>query len=500
MTSVVPSGQLDLAVEDAIKAEVYIEEVKQDVANEEVGQGEEAVYEKTTSKYDRSEPEFGDLPLFAAPEVWKSSLENGMEILGIQNSEVPLVQFDITIPGGQKLDPEGKAGVASLLSDLMMEGTANKTPAELEQAIGLLGANIRFYSRNEDFHISGTSLTKNFDATIKLVQEILLQPRWDATEFDRLKQALETNLKGREADPSSIASLAFYKLLYGTSNNFGISGSGSLESTAGITLEDLKAYYKKLSPNDATFHVAGAVSEAEVKNALKDLSSAWTTASVKLPEQKIEPLGKAGKLYFINFPEAKQSVILIGKLALSATNEDANKLAFSNEILGGGSSGKLFQTLRIGKGYTYGAYSGISENLEVSPFYVSTSVRANATLPSLKIIEEMLANYADDFGKEEMELTKNKLLKENTRAFESLGAKLSILQDISKYNKAPSFIKDKQEELLDMSLEDFKEVIENYLEEEDMIYVVVGDKATQLEEVKKLGKEVVELDIYGNKL
>ena len=500
MTSVIPSGQLELAVEGATKAEVYIEEVKQDVANEEVGQGEEAVYEKTTSKYDRSEPEFGELPLFTAPEVWKSSLDNGMEILGIQNSEVPLVQFDITIPGGQKLDPEGKAGVANLLSDLMMEGTANKTPAELEQAIGLLGANIRFYSRNEDFHITGTSLSKNFEATIKLVQEILLQPRWDATEFDRLKQALETNLKGREADPSSIASLAFYKLLYGTSNNFGISGSGSLESTSGITMEDLKGYYKKLSPQDATFHVAGAISEAEVKNALTDLAAAWTTASVELPKQKIEPLGKEGTLYFINFPEAKQSVILIGKLALSATNEDANKLAFSNEILGGGSSGKLFQTLRIGKGYTYGAYSGISENLEVSPFYVSTSVRANATLPSLKIIEEMLSNYAADFGKEEMELTKNKLLKENTRAFESLGAKLSILQDISKYNKAPSFIKDKQEELLEMSLEDFKEVIEDYLEEEDMIYVVVGDKATQLEEVKKLGKEVVELDIYGNKL
>lgn len=500
MTSVVPKGQLDLAVEGAIKAEVYIEEVKQDVASEEVGQGEEAVYEKTKSKYDRSEPKFGELPLFSAPEVWKSSLSNGMKILGIENSEVPLVQFDITIPGGQKLDPTGKAGVASLLSDLMMEGTANKTPAELEQAIGLLGANIRFYSSNEDFHIAGTSLSKNFDATMKLVEEILLKPRWDAIEFTRLKSALETNLKGREADPSSIASLAFYKLLYGNSHNFGISGIGSLESTSAITIEDLKEYYKKLSPENATFHVAGAISEKEVKNALNGIASNWTTKAVDLPEQKIEPLGKAGKLYFIDFPEAKQSVLLIGKLALSATNKDSNKLSFSNEILGGGSSGKLFQTLRIGKGYTYGAYSGISDNLEVSPFYVSSSVRANATLPSLEIIEEMLANYSNDFGEAEMELTKNKLLKENTRAFESLGAKLGVLRDISKYNKPSSFIKDKQEELLAMSLEDFKSVIEDYLDEEEMIYIVVGDKATQLEEVKKLGKEVIELDTYGNPL
>ncbi|WP_010227222.1 M16 family metallopeptidase [Gillisia marina] len=499
-TSVVPKGQLELALEGTTKAEVWIEEVKQDVASEEVEQGKEAVYEKTLSKYDRSEPEFGDLPLFETPEVWTTSLANGMEIYGIENQEVPLVQFDITIPGGQKLDPKGKAGVANLLSDLMMEGTATKTPAELEEAIGLLGANIRISSSNEDFHISGTSLTKNFEGTIKLVEEILLQPRWDVAEYIRLKSALETNLKGREADPSSIASLAFYKLLYGPEHYFGIPGSGTLETIANISLEDLKEYYKKLSPENASFHIAGAISEAQVHSALNSLAQSWTTKAVNLPEAKITSEGEAGTLYFINFHEAKQSVILIGKLALAATDKNANKLAFANEILGGGSSGRLFQTLRIGKGYTYGAYSGISENLEVSPFYITSSVRANATLASLKIIEEMVENYSDEFGKEEMELTKNKLLKENTRAFESLGAKLGILRDISKYNKPSSFIKDKQEELLAMSLEDFKDVIEDYLEEEDMIYVVVGDKATQLAEVKKLGKEVIELDIYGNQL
>lgn len=53
----------------------------------------------------------------------------------------------------------------------------------------------------------------------------------------------------------------------------------------------------------------------------------------------------------------------------------------------------------------------------------------------------MVANYAENFGEEEMELTKNKLLKENTRAFKSLEAKLGILRDISMYNKPSSFIK-----------------------------------------------------------
>ena len=76
---VVPKDQLELAVTDAEEATVWIEEVKQNVANEEVGQGEEAQYEKTPSTYDRSEPAFGELPLFKSPEVWTTSLDNGMK-------------------------------------------------------------------------------------------------------------------------------------------------------------------------------------------------------------------------------------------------------------------------------------------------------------------------------------------------------------------------------------------------------------------------------------
>ncbi len=500
MTSFVPKGSINLAVEGSKEADVWIEEIKNDVASEEVSQGEEAQYEKTKSKYDRSEPEFGDLPLFKSPEVWTAELANGMEVYGIENREVPLVQFDITIPGGQLLDPENKPGVASLLSDLMMQGTANKTPAELEEAIGLLGASINLYSSNEDFHITGTCLAKNFEGTMDLVEEIILEPRWDTKEFERLKAALETNLKGMEANPQAIAQTVFYRLLYGKDNSFGTPGMGTIESAKAISLNDLKAYYSELSPKNASFHIAGAIKKSEVQNTLKDLAQKWDTEAPQVQTDEIKPEGAGGKLYFVNVPDAKQSVILIGKLVLSEKNDDASKLGFANEILGGGSSGKLFQTLRIEKGYTYGAYSGISENLEVSPFYIRTSVRANATLSSLQIIEEMVQNYAKDFNQEEVDLTQNKLLKENTRAYESLGSKLGILRDISKYDKDPKFIENMQQELMEMNANDFKNVINQYLAEDEMIYVVVGDKATQLEDIKKLGKPVIELDIYGNEL
>ena len=499
MTSVVPKGKIDLAVADSKEASVWIEEVKQNVANEEVSQGEEAVYEKTPSKHDRSEPDFGELPLFKSPEVWTGTLSNGIKLYGIENSEVPLVQFDITIPGGQLLDPKGKEGVASLLSDLMMEGTATKTPADLEEAIGLLGANINMYSAREDFHITGSCLTKNFPETIAIVKEMLLEPRWDEKEFDRLKLALKTSLKGREANPNAIGSSTFSKLIYGDNHRFGVPGSGTLESTKDITLQDLKDYYKNLSSNDAKFHIAGAISKSDTEKALATLDD-WKGESVALPKFELPADNKKGNLYFIDVPNAKQSVVYIGKLALSANDENANNLDFANEILGGGSSGRLFQTLRIGKGYTYGAYSGISETNEVAPFAIRTSVRANATLKSLEIIKDMVNDYEASFTDNEVELTKNKLLKGNTRAYESLGAQLGILRRISKYNKPDTFLVDDQNELINMSLADYKSIINTYLNEDGMIYLIVGDKATQYSEVEKLGKPVTELDIYGNKI
>ena len=498
MTSVVPKGETNLAIDGAKLAEVWIEEVKQNVDSEEVSQGEEAIYEKTPSKYDRSEPAFGKTPLFKSPDIYTGELANGIKIYGIENTEIPLVQFELSIPGGQLLDPIGKTGAASLLSDLMMQGTATKTPAELEEAIGLLGANIRISSSSEDFRIYGSCLSKNFKPTVDLVEEILLQPRWDVEEFNRLKQALKTNLKGREANPSSIGSLAYSKLVYGDNHVYGVPGSGDMESAEKITLEDLKAYYQLLSPADATLNIVGAVTKNNVTSTFSDLAKKWNKKAVELPNQSISAKGTPGTLYFIDVPDAKQSVIIVGKLTLKESDPDLNKLQFANEILGGGSSGKLFQTLRIEKGYTYGASSGVTEMEDVGQFYAQTSVRANATLPSLQIIEKMIADYAKDFGDTEVELTKNKILKENTRAYESLESKLGILRKVSKFNKSKDYIEKEQQTLMSMDLAEFKRVISSYLKEHEMVYVVVGDKATQFEEVKKLGKPIIELDIYGN--
>lgn len=499
MTSVVPKGQTNLAVKGATPATVWQEQIVAGVQNENVTRGGEADTPKTKTKYDRSEPAFGELPLFKMQPIWDAKLNNGLSIIGTENSEIPLVTFDITIPGGHALDPADKAGVANLMAQLMMQGTAKRTPAELEEAIGLLGSSITIQCANEEIRITGGCLARNFEATFALAQEMLLEPRWDVAEYERLKKALETSLKGNEANATAIANRVFIKLIYGPDHIFSRPVMGTLQTTANITLDDLKGYYaSNFTPTGAAFHIAGAVDKSRVIKTVTSLEKQWQAKPVKSAASVAPQPAPAGNVYFVDFPDAKQSVILAGRIALSATDPNSDKLNFANEILGGGSSGKLFQTLRVEKGYTYGAYSFINAAKAPAPFMVSTSVRSNATLPSLQIIQSILADYGKNFSAQDVEVTKNKVLKASTLSYESLGSKLAALREISKYNRSKKFIEESQQELVKMTLADFKSVIGQYMGEPDMIYLIVGDKASQLKEVTQLKGKVILLDNQGN--
>jgi zinc protease len=288
-------------------------------------------------------------------------------------------------------------------------------------------------------------------------------------------------------------------LLYGDDHAFVTPASGTPETVAGIELDDLKAYFEaNVSPTLATFHVAGSVSETRVNAALAGLTERWPAKQVEIPQQPAPPEVDGRTVYFVDVPGAKQSVLQVGRLALSATDPDFTRLEFANERLGGSSSGRLFQLLRIEKGYTYGARSGIAETLEVGAWSAQTSVRANVTLESLELLRDQIQNYAETFTQEDVDVTKNQIVKGNTRAFESLNAKLGLLRRMSRLGLPPDFLERDQATLQGMTQDDFREVLNTYLDESRMIYVVVGDAETQLGRVAELGYgEPVVLDIYG---
>jgi len=500
ITSFVPKDQIGLIVTGSEKADVVEEKIEQG-KEEKFAENDAIKFEITPTVHDRSEPALSALPTLNVPDVWQSTQKNGLKVYGIEQNELPIVNFNLTIQGGQQLDSQDKLGTASLMTQLMNEGTLTKTPQELEEAIGLLGASLRIYSNGEFVNISGQSLAKNFDATVALLGEMLLTPRWQESEFERLKTTRLTRIKQAKGNANVIARNAFNKLLYSTEHVAGNPVGGNAITVGNITLNDVKQYYKhNITPKMASFHVVGAVNESQVNKALASLNS-WQGEKVQLPKQpKVENREKP-QFYFIDVADAKQSVIMVGKPVVSGQDADYYPLQVANNRLGGGMSGRLAQTLRIQKGYTYGAYSYIRGTSYQSPFVASSQVRTNVTLESLEIFKDLIGQYKDTFTEEDLAVTQNMIIKGNSRKFETLDQLLGMLINMSKFDLPADYIEQQQRYVTDLKLDNVHSNIDKYFDEQSMIYLVVGDAKTQLTRMKDFGYgEPILLNIDGEEI
>jgi zinc protease len=489
-TSFVPLEQLELALEGAQKAQVTEEVITQDVAQESFIMADATGFERTQSSFDRSaEPPYGDAAFVRVPSTWQTQKSNGMGVYGIENFELPLVQLRLEIDGGLMMEATDNTGVSNLLAELMMKGTANKTPEQLEEAIDMLGASISISAGRESMDISANALAKNYQATLDLVEEMLLEPRWDETEFELAKQRVLSALAQQSANPNSIAANQFNKLLYGSDHILSFNALGTSESVAAITLDDLKAYYQAyVRPDLADFHLVGAISEGEVIASLDDLENKWKANNVELPVFSRPASLDVSKVYFYDVPDAKQSVIQFGYLALAETDEDFYRAEVMNYILGGGGfASRLTQELREGKGYTYGIRSGFSGSKIAGPFVIRSSVRTNVTYESTALVKEILESYPTTFNGQDLETTKSFLLKSNARRFETLGAKLRMLKDISDYGWSADYIAQREAVVREMSIEEISALAKEYADPNKMIYLVVGDAKSQMERLRDLG-------------
>ena len=489
VTSFVPKGDITLAVAGATKAEVVEEEIIAG-AEEEFDASLTAEYEKTPSTFDRSvEPPYGDSPEITVPEIYESELANGIEVFGIENTEVPLVLFTLSIKGGQLVEDPNHLGAANFTSEMLSKGTQNKTTEQLEEAIQQLGASINIYASKDETVIRVNTLAKNYDKTLALVEEILLQPRWEAKEFELVKQSIISDLQQQQANPNAIASLAYNELLYGKESMQAQNVLGTNASINAMTLEDLKAYYtKNISPSVTTMNVVGALPKSKILNSLSTITEKWEAKEVTLPPAPVVKSLERSNVYFYDVPNAKQSVLQIGYPALKVSDKDYYPASVMNYKLGGGGfASKLTQELREGKGYTYGIRSRFDGDDRTGDFTISSGVRSNATLESTEAIKEIVKNYGKDFTEEDLATTKSFLLKSNARAFETFGAKLSLLEDISENNLPKDYIKNREEIVKNMTVEEIKALSEKYLNPDKMIWLIVGDKETQFERMKELG-------------
>jgi len=458
-------------------------------------------YAKATDKFDRSkQPASGANPVVKVPALYQETLPNGLKVVGTKNTEIPAVTMRLTIRGGHRLEQAmpGKAGLAELTANMLNEGSEKYTGEQISSALNKLGSQIFVNGGDNETTVYVQSLTAKLPATMALLDQRLLHPRFDAQDFARVKKQQLEKIANFATQPAVIADLTYNKLLYGAANIAGTAVAGTAASVGSLTLDDVKEFYaKNYAPNVSYLVVVGDVDQAALTPQLGFLKN-WATKDVTLPADVAGVQPDKTTIYFVNKPGAAQSEIRVGYLTdlLYDATGPYYRATLANYLLGGAFNSRINLNLRENKGYTYGARSGFGSSRYAGPFTAQAGVRADATAASVKEFMSEITTYPKGITDEELAFVQSSVGQSDALKYETGQQKAGFLARLVEYNLQPGYVQQQSNILKALKKEDVQASAQKYLPADKMYIVVVGDNK-QLPALQALGYPVVELDLDG---
>ena len=458
-------------------------------------------YVKPTDTFDRSkQPAAGANPVVKVPALYQETLSNGLKIVGTKNTEIPAVTMRLTIRGGHRLEQAmpAKAGLAQLTASMLNEGSEKYTGEQFTTELDKLGSSVSVNAGDNETTVYVQSLTKNLPATLALLDQRLLHPRFDAQDFARAKKQQMERLANFVNQAPVVADLTYNRLLYGQNNIAGTSVSGTTASVNSLTLDDVKSFYNTYyAPNLSYLVVVGDVDQATLAPQLAFLKN-WAIKDVTIPADMAGVQPDKTTVYFVNKPGAAQSEIRVGYL--TDMKYDATgpyyKAGLANFLLGGAFNSRINLNLRENKGYTYGANSGFRGTRYAGPFTAQAGVRADATAASVKEFMSEITNYQNGISDEELSFLQTSVGQGDALKYETGQQKAGFLARLVEYDLQPTYVNEQTEILKNLKKEDVQAIARKYLPADKMYIVVVGDEK-QLPSLQALGYPVVQLDLDG---
>jgi zinc protease len=437
--------------------------------------------------------------LVPLPMYWTSNLTNGVKAIGINNTDIPKVNILFSMPIGHRYEP--KAGLAVLLTSLLEESTQKHSAEEIGSMLERLGSDVSFSAGDNEINMSISCLKQNLDSTLKIAQEMLFMPKFDQEDFDLVKKEQLDNIANSLTQATTIAGNVYSKLLYGPEFNLSIPTIGNAETVASIKLDDVKEYYKNFSAFNSILAVSGDIDQASALKKLAFLSKLQSANTMPQARYKLPEIDKT-RLYFVDKKGAPQSEIRVGNLSLAydATDEFF-KSTIMNYSFAGAFNSRVNYILREVKGFTYGARGGFGGNKFVGPYTISAGVKGNTTDSSVVIIMDELKKYSEKgIEAEELTFTKNAMAQADALKYESPQQKLGFVKRIVEYNLDKTYVAQQGAIIKTITKAEIDELAKKNLPYNNMIILVVGDKATNFDKLSKLGYEMIELDVNGNKV
>jgi len=441
---------------------------------------------------DRSiRPKAGPAPEIKLGKTESFTLPNGMRVFVVENHKLPAVTVSIQLDVKPELEGD-MAGYEEMVGELISAGTKTRTKDQLNSAIDAIGGRISASSES----IFGNSLKKHQTTLLDLMSDMLINADFKQAELDKLKTQAMSGLEAAKNEPDAMLENVTSYINYGPEHPY---GQVTTEATVkAITLDRCKKYYETyFRPNVAYMAIVGDVTMAEMKPLIEKYFGKWQKADVPVANYPAAKKGNGTRVGLAARDAAVQSVFNITyPIDLKPGEPDVIKAKVANDILGGGSQGRLFLNLREVHGWTYGSYSGIKQDDVSGSFTAYTKCRNAVTDSAItETIREMNKMQTDLVTNEDLQNHLASMTGSFAMGLESPQTVAQYAINIERYKMPKDYYTNYLKNLNAVTAADVQAVSKKYITPSNANIIVVGSEemAAKLE---KFGK-VEMLDNYG---
>jgi zinc protease len=323
-----------------------------------------------------------------AAGVQEITSPSGIKAWLVEDYTVPIITLNVAFLGGAAQDPEGKAGLANLMSGLLDEGAGTFDSRAFQARLEDLSINLSFDAGSDAFYGSLRTLQQNADQAFQLFGIALTSPRFDAEPVERIRGQLMANLRQGESDPNDLAGKLWAATLFGE-HPYGRPIEGTVGSLGTVTPEDLRQFHARaIARDNLRAVIVGAIDREAAAAALERMFGDLPEHAQLTPVKDIEPaLGKTAHVT-LGVP---QTAIRLGGIGVKRDDPDFITAYVADQILGGGTfSSRLYTEVREKRGLAYSVGAGLLPFDHAGATIVATSVDAkNADLALSVMLDEI---------------------------------------------------------------------------------------------------------------
>lgn len=454
---------------------------------------------------DRSKvPEATKTPELRVPTWTSTKLANGAELVVSLKPGLPLVAVTMNFIGGRnQFEDAQKLGTAALTTQMLSEGTATRSGDQFADAQQLLGTQIQAGVGGESGQVGFTALADKLEPALDLMADMLLNPSFPADALARRRGQLLVQLTQAKDQPNSIANNVFTKVLYGDEHPYGrVTNERTVNS---VTRDDIVAFHQAyFRPGRAVITVVGDVDPTRVRAAVEKAFANWQAGgdrpSFAYPQT---PAGRARTIFLVDKPKSAQSVFALGIPGPSRTTPDFYALEVMNTILGDLFQSRLNHLIREVRGYSYGVGSGFAYGKGPGAFTAGGAIITAKTDSALIDFMNELRGVqgGKPFTEDEIKQGKESLIQSLPARFASVNATGGAISSLYVQGLPETYFQEYASKINAVSTDDLVRVAKKYIDLDNLNIIIVGDRATIEESLRKTGiAPIVYLDIEGKPL